>query len=78
MNKCISQLEGSKEIKVVKNVKFPTRKVYMLSSITPSIELTGGPWYTDNELDMAMIEMCTRLALKFVTELVSYKLYMIY
>lgn len=62
MNRCFKSLEQRQLIKAVKSVKFPTRKIYMLYNLTPSVELSGGPWYTDNELDTVFIEsLCTAL-----------------
>lgn len=62
MQRCLKSLESKNLIKAVKSVKFPTRKIYMLSSLTPSVELSGGPWYTDNELDTVFIDqLCTVL-----------------
>ncbi|MCO5585526.1 hypothetical protein L7F22_039459 [Adiantum nelumboides] len=62
MQRCLKSLESKGLIKAVKSVKFPTRKIYMLSSLTPSVELSGGPWYTDNELDTVFIDqLCTVL-----------------
>ncbi|MBW0505867.1 hypothetical protein O181_045582 [Austropuccinia psidii MF-1] len=55
ITKCLKALENKNLIKAVKSVKFPTRKIYMLSELQPSIELSGGPWYTDNELDTEFI-----------------------
>ncbi|PWN33220.1 uncharacterized protein FA14DRAFT_124209 [Meira miltonrushii] len=62
MQRALKSLESKQLIKAVKSVKFPTRKIYMLSSLTPSVELSGGPWYTDNELDTVFIDqLCTVL-----------------
>ncbi|KAG0141620.1 hypothetical protein CROQUDRAFT_663575 [Cronartium quercuum f. sp. fusiforme G11] len=58
--KILKSLEGKNLIKSVKSVKFPTRKIYMLSELQPSIELSGGPWYTDNELDTEFIGVLLR------------------
>ena len=44
--------------------------MYMLEGLTPSIELTGGPWYTDNDLDTELIEMVARLCRRYVVQLV--------
>ena len=33
------------------NPQHPTSKIYMLFHLEPSTEMTGGPWYTDKELD---------------------------
>ncbi|UZJ52204.1 hypothetical protein CBS101457_001524 [Exobasidium rhododendri] len=51
MTRCLKALDGKALIKAVKSVKFPTRKIYMLYGLTPSIELTGGPWHTDHDFD---------------------------
>lgn len=62
MNRCLKALDNKSLIKSVKSVKFPTRKIYMLASLTPSIELSGGPWFTDNEMDTVFInQLCTFL-----------------
>ena len=48
--------------------QYPTRKIYMLSSIDPSIELTGGPWYTDKELDTEFVSLLMDVCLKIVRD----------
>lgn len=60
INKCLKSLETKRFIKPIKSKQHPTRKIYMLYELTPSIEVTGGPWFTDGELDD-----------EFVTELTS-------
>ena len=52
----------------------PTRKIYMLEGIEPSVALTGGPWYTDNELDVAFINTLIRACLKIVRDMVRWTL----
>jgi DNA-directed RNA polymerase III subunit RPC6 len=49
----------------------PTRKIYMLSGLDPSVALTGGPWYTDNELDTEFIQHLTEACLKFIRDQVG-------
>jgi DNA-directed RNA polymerase III subunit RPC6 len=51
-------------------LQHPTRKLYMIAELEPSIALTGGPWYTDNELDTEFIESLTRACFKFIRDLV--------
>lgn len=41
----------------------------MLYSLEPSVSLTGGPWYTDNELDTEFIKHLTDACLKFIRDL---------
>lgn len=66
MNRCLKLLEQKQLVKAVKSVKFPTRKIYMLYDLTPSIELSGGPWYTDNELDTGFIHELSMACLRYV------------
>lgn len=53
--KCLKSLESQRYVKSVKSVKYPTRKIYMLYNLQPSIDVTGGPWFTDSELDVEFI-----------------------
>jgi len=40
----------------------------MLEGIEPSVALTGGPWYTESELDTVFIETITKACLKFIRD----------
>ncbi|KAI8982479.1 RNA polymerase Rpc34 [Mycotypha africana] len=42
LNRTLKSLEQKQEIKSVKHVKYPTRKIYMLFNLQPSSEVTGG------------------------------------
>lgn len=44
----------------------------MLEGIEPSIALTGGPWYTDNELDTEFIQNLTEACYKLISDIVSH------
>ncbi|BGP40600.1 34-kDa subunit of RNA polymerase III (C) [Rhodotorula kratochvilovae] len=68
VTKALKALESRKQVKTVKSVKNPTRKIYMLAGIQPSVELTGGPWFTDNELDTELVETLKRVVSKLLTE----------
>ena len=46
----------------------PTRKIYMLFHLEPSVEMTGGPWYTDNELDSEFIKLLCSACLRFIRD----------
>ncbi|OBZ66783.1 DNA-directed RNA polymerase III subunit RPC6 [Grifola frondosa] len=46
IDRCLKSLTQKQLIKAVKSVKYPTRKIYMLFHLDPSVEMTGGPWYT--------------------------------
>jgi DNA-directed RNA polymerase III subunit RPC6 len=67
LNKVLKSLEtGKRLIKAVRNVKNPTRKVYMLVGLTPSAEVTGGPWFSESELDVEFINELCRVCLRFI------------
>ncbi|KAJ9476249.1 DNA-directed RNA polymerase III subunit RPC6 [Pseudozyma hubeiensis] len=66
INRCLKSLEQKQLVKAVKSVKYPTRKIFMLFGLTPSIELSGGPWYTDNELDTGFINELSMAILNFI------------
>ncbi|KAI8822602.1 RNA polymerase Rpc34 [Fimicolochytrium jonesii] len=65
-NTVIKNLEKKNIIKWVKPVKTPHKKVYMLYELEPSTELTGGAWYTDNEMDMDFIEQLSKQVHKYI------------
>ncbi|KAK6340143.1 34-kDa subunit of RNA polymerase III (C) [Orbilia blumenaviensis] len=67
LTRCLKTLETHRYIKSVKSVKNPTRKIYMLSDLTPAIEVTGGPWFTDAELDADFINALLVAIERFVT-----------
>ncbi|KAF8897294.1 RNA polymerase Rpc34 [Infundibulicybe gibba] len=69
IDRCLKTLIQKKLIKRVPSVQHPTRKIYMLDNLEPSIALTGGPWYTDNELDTEFIQHLTDACLKFIRDL---------
>ena len=66
VNSNVKSLEKKILIKAVKSVKTPTRKVYMLYELEPSVELTGGAWYTDQELDVEFIDQLSNQLYKFI------------
>ncbi|KAJ1969394.1 34-kDa subunit of RNA polymerase III (C), partial [Dispira parvispora] len=66
VTRCVKRLEQKLLIKAVTSVKNPTQKIYMLYDLTPSVELTGGPWYTDQELDVDFIETLSTQCYKFI------------
>ncbi|KAK6496884.1 34-kDa subunit of RNA polymerase III (C) [Arthrobotrys musiformis] len=67
LTRCLKTLENHRYIKSIKSVKFPTRKIYMLWDLTPTIEVTGGPWFTDAELDADFINALLVAIERFVT-----------
>ncbi|OLY85406.1 putative DNA-directed RNA polymerase III subunit rpc6 [Smittium mucronatum] len=66
VTRCIKQLENKGMIKSVKSVKNPTRKLYMLVDIKPSTEISGGPWFTDQELDTDFIDQLANQCYRYI------------
>lgn len=63
---CLKSLKSKGYIKEVKSVKNPSRKMYMQSTLQPSLEVTGGPWFTDSELDSEFVENLLNVIWSFV------------
>ncbi|KAI5968095.1 RPC34 [Candida margitis] len=66
VSKCLKNLEHERYIKSIKSVKHPTRKIYMLYHLQPSIDVTGGPWFTDSELDTEFIDTIVEVVWRFI------------
>ncbi|KAI9830547.1 MAG: hypothetical protein M1819_005505 [Sarea resinae] len=64
--RCLKSLESKNIIKSMKNVKFPTRKYFILASLQPAEETTGGPWFTDGELDVEFIDTMAQQIERYV------------
>lgn len=72
VNSSIKNLEKKNLIKAIKSVRNPTKKLYMLFDLEPSADLTGGAWYTDQELDLEFIEELSRQCFKYIQAKVSF------
>ena len=66
MNRAIRTLESRRYIKSIKTVKFPSRKTYILATLQPSEDVTGGPFYTDGTLDSEFIHQMSNWAERFI------------
>lgn len=64
----IKNLESKNMIADMKSVEHPARKMYIKSTLRPSERATGGPWYTDNELDDAFIETIMSVLFRKIAE----------
>ncbi|KAJ3506232.1 hypothetical protein NLJ89_g6984 [Agrocybe chaxingu] len=69
IDRCLKTLTQKRLIKRVQSVQHITRKIYMLEGLEPSIALTGGPWYTDNELDTEFIQNLTDACYKLISDI---------
>lgn len=69
INKSLKALEERGLVKSVRSVQNANRKVYMLASLEPAKEITGGPWYgSDQQPDTEFIEAIRHCALEFVAK----------
>lgn len=66
LRQAIKHLETHNMIADMKNVEHPTRKMYMKAGVQASERATGGPWYTDNELDEEFIEQMLGLLYNYI------------
>ncbi|KFA64486.1 hypothetical protein S40285_01076 [Stachybotrys chlorohalonatus IBT 40285] len=56
-----------------KNVEHPNKKMFIKASIRPSERATGGPWYTDQNLDEAFIAELERVIYDFIKRASTYR-----
>lgn len=66
LTKTLRALENKRLIKAIKSVKNSTRKVYILYWLQPSADLTGGPWFSENELDTEFIERLSQVCYRYL------------
>jgi len=66
VTKIIKRLEGRRLIKAVKSVVYKWRKMYMLFDLEPAKQITGGPWYTDQTLDVEYIAGLRKVVLEIL------------
>ena len=64
--KTLKLLESRQIIKAVRSVTSNSRKFYMLFATVPDKEITGGPWYTDQEFDHAFVDVLQKCTVNFV------------
>ncbi|KAB5578720.1 DNA-directed RNA polymerase III-like protein [Coniochaeta sp. 2T2.1] len=63
---CIKHLETKGYITDMKSVEHPNKKMYIKANLRPSDRATGGPWYTDSNLDEAFILGLERVIFDFI------------
>lgn len=68
LNKTLKILEQRSLVKSVRSVVSKSRKLYMLFGAVPAKEVTGGPWYTDQEFDHAFVEDLCKMILGIVKQ----------
>ena len=66
LKQCIKHLEGKGYITDMKSVEHPNKKMYIRADLRPSDRATGGPWYTDSNLDEAFIVQLEAVVFNFI------------
>src|SRR5450432_3080311 len=61
MRSVIKSLETKHYISDMKSVEHLNRKMYIKFNLRPSEKATGGPWYTDGEMDEEFIDMVSKV-----------------
>ncbi|KAJ5109696.1 hypothetical protein N7532_002341 [Penicillium argentinense] len=55
LDRALKSLDNRNYIKSIHNVKYPSRRMYMLSGLVPYEDVSGGAWFTDGVLDANFI-----------------------
>lgn len=69
----LKQLESKSLVTTIKSVEHPTRKMYIKSTIRPSERATGGPFYTDGDLDEEFVDMMKKYLVRYIIDRSFYR-----
>ena len=70
---CIKFLETKGYIASMKNVEHPNKKMYIKATLRPSERATGGPWFTEGELDTAFIAELEGIVFEYIKTKSAYR-----
>ncbi|AEO70571.1 uncharacterized protein THITE_2122199 [Thermothielavioides terrestris NRRL 8126] len=70
---CIKFLESKGYIASMKNVEHPNKKMYIKATLKPSERATGGPWFTEGELDTAFISELEGIVFEYIKTKSAYR-----
>ncbi|KAL2021609.1 hypothetical protein VTK56DRAFT_6962 [Thermocarpiscus australiensis] len=70
---CIKFLESKGYIASMKNVEHPNKKMYIKATLRPSERATGGPWFTEGELDTAFITELQGIVFEYIKTKSAYR-----
>ncbi|EUC61225.1 DNA-directed RNA polymerase III subunit rpc6, putative [Rhizoctonia solani AG-3 Rhs1AP] len=66
ITRALKSLEKKGLVKSIKSVKHPTRKIYILANLQPSVEVSGGPWYNNSEFETEFVKTLCDACLNFI------------
>ncbi|KAL7620887.1 34-kDa subunit of RNA polymerase III (C), partial [Parahypoxylon ruwenzoriense] len=73
LRKALKELETKRLVRQFTNVENASKKMWIKFNLQPSARATGGPWYTDQYLDEAFIDVLQSVVLSIIKEKGSYK-----
>ncbi|KAF0700350.1 Aste57867_9163 [Aphanomyces stellatus] len=66
IRKTIRLLETRQLVKAVKSISQKNKKLYMMFDLVPSRDITGGPWYNEQEFDHDFIDTLRNFVCQFI------------
>ena len=66
LNRAIKSLESKNLIKPINNVKFPSRKTYILAKLQPSEAVRGGPFHTNGKIDEEFVHILSTATERYI------------
>jgi len=66
LNKVLKNLEARKLVKSIKSVGAARKKIYMLFELEPDTAVTGGAFYSDQEVDNQFVDLLNHQCLKYL------------
>ncbi|KAJ9622070.1 34-kDa subunit of RNA polymerase III (C) [Taxawa tesnikishii (nom. ined.)] len=66
ITKAMKTLEAKRLVKQIKSVKHPAQKIYMLMHLAPNEDVTGGPWFSEGELDVELIGITANAVVDYI------------
>jgi len=63
---CLKHLEARGYIASMVNVEHPNKKMYIKANLRPSDRATGGPWFTEGELDTVFIAELEGIVFEYI------------
>ncbi|OTA90707.1 hypothetical protein M434DRAFT_364782 [Hypoxylon sp. CO27-5] len=73
MRKALRELEAKRFIRQFTTVENTSKKMWIKFNLQPSARATGGPWYTDQYLDEAFIDMLQTVVVRIIKDKGSYR-----
>lgn len=66
VNKSLKLLTDRALVKMINSIRHPTKKIYICTDIQPDVDVVGGTFFTDSELDVEFVRVLTVIVLTFI------------